>query len=98
MPLISVSWAVVLKDLVVLNRSSQVMIAEKYAMWQRDRATMEITKILGEGNFGSVMLAKMPDAIVPGVTSLVAVKAIKGKITYNILNYTISYILYGFTV
>ena len=87
MPLISVNWVVVLKHLIVLNRSSQVMIAEKYAMWQRDRATMEITKILGEGNFGSVMLAKMPDAIVPGVTSLVAVKAIKGNIIHYIIIY-----------
>ena len=50
-----------------------------YGHWQKDRATLILKHVLGEGNFGSVVLGIMPDIQQQGLTSQVAVKTIKAS-------------------
>lgn len=62
-------------------------ITTRWQTWQVDRSILQITSILGEGNFGSVYLGSLPDQYMPGMFVQVAVKTI--KVCYFIFTYII---------
>lgn len=48
-------------------------------IWEFPRDQLDLISSLGEGNFGKVMMAQATSLLQKGVTTIVAVKMLKGK-------------------